>query len=261
MTIPRILHQIWMQGKDRVPPHLLKIQESWKQTHPHLEIRVWDESLLRRLEPSRWSKLIEYHDLRLIQRADIWRCAVLELFGGIYSDFDMFALKDIWPILDQDKMNIGQSHSSITRVQNSILASAPAHPGWDAVYDAIRLSLHTRTLIDDVSPSYNVINTTGPVAWSRAVAKATPLFHQWPAEFFFSKHVHKGKLRLDAETDMRHLQHSYGYHVQEVSWMRGHEALIINCITAWFNTRPELKALLLTSALCFIWGICGLGEK
>ena len=32
--IPKILHQIWMQGKHKIPPHLLKIQDSWIQTHP-----------------------------------------------------------------------------------------------------------------------------------------------------------------------------------------------------------------------------------
>jgi len=263
MHIPKILHQIWIQGKDLIPTHLRQIQNTWKSTHPDMEIRVWDEAELwtqaRKLN-SRWLHILDSYDLSLIQRADIWRCMILEEWGGTYADLDMWALKNIYPILDHDKICLGRSHSSITRVQNSILASAPHHPGWEIVHNSIYRSLHTQTLLDDLSPSFNVLHTTGPIAWTRAVDQHAAYFCQWPAEYFFSKHVHKGKLRLD--TDAVHkLADSYGYHVQEISWMRGHEAALIHCITAWFNTRPELKTLLLTSALCFIYGILELYKK
>lgn len=251
--IPKILHQIWMQGKQKIPPHLLKIQDSWIKTHPHWQIQIWDEDdLLLKGKDTRWHTLILNNDLSLIQKADVWRCMILDLVGGIYADFDMFALKNMETLLNHEKICLGQSHSSITRVQNSILASVPNHPGWDAVYNSISLSLHTRTLLDDLSVSYNVINTTGPIAWTRAVAKEPHHFEQWPAEYFFSKHVHKGKLNL--ENDIELLKDSYGYHVQEISWMKGHEAFILHCITAWFNASPIIKTIIsMIFILCLTW--------
>jgi len=251
--IPKVIHQIWMQGKDKVPLHLLKIQASWIKTHPDWTIKTWDENeLILKGKDSRWHNLIKNHDLSLIQRADVWRCMILETEGGVYADFDRFALRNISHLLKHDKICLGRSHSSITRVQNSILASGPNHPGWDTIFYSIVLSLHTRTLLDDLSISFNVINTTGPIAWTRAVEKDPAYFEQWPAEYFFSKHVHKGKLNLD--NDMELLKNSYGYHVQEISWMKGHEAFILHSLTAWYNSSPFIKTcIVFILFLCLVW--------
>lgn len=217
-AVPRVLHQIWMQGADVVPPRFDAARASWRAHHPTWEIRVWDERELRTLvRGTPWEALLR--GLSLIQRADVLRAAVLERHGGVYADMDMVALRNIEPLLVDGRVCIGRCHSWVTRVQNSIAAAPPAHPAWRAaLLPAVRRALHTQTIIDTVSPALHVMRTTGPLAWSRAVDFKPEWFHLWDPEAFFSNHVPKQEYSL-SEAQRAALHRSYGYHIQAVSWI------------------------------------------
>ena len=41
--IPRIIHQIWWQGMDKLPKKYQRFKESWVEHHPGWKIMYWDK--------------------------------------------------------------------------------------------------------------------------------------------------------------------------------------------------------------------------
>ena len=42
--IPKIIHQIWWQGIDKLPDKYVKYSNSWVKYHPYWTITYWDKN-------------------------------------------------------------------------------------------------------------------------------------------------------------------------------------------------------------------------
>ncbi|KAI9148207.1 Initiation-specific alpha-1,6-mannosyltransferase [Paramyrothecium foliicola] len=139
------------------------------------------------------SRLMEaYNNLRNVgMKSDLLRYLILSVEGGVYTDTDTVGLKpiDAWvPVELRDKVRLivgiefdrrdGVEWADISHwVQfcQWTIAAAPGHPVFRRMVNRILDSLDLLSLkydkpVSEISPtSFEVMNSTGPAAWTDAV--------------------------------------------------------------------------------------------
>jgi mannosyltransferase OCH1-like enzyme len=135
-AIPRIIHQIWIQGVDAMPGRYRQLADTWRRHHPAWTHRLWDQSSLHEvLGETDWWRVYERQP-EVIARADVARYALLQKFGGVYADLDIECRRPIDPIVAGEHLcATTYSHprpapSRFADATNSFLASVVAHPLW-----------------------------------------------------------------------------------------------------------------------------------
>lgn len=103
MTIPKIIHQIWFQGKDNIPEFHEKYQNICKKMYPTWKYMFWDNHLIRKFIKKNYYHLLYYYEYfpYLIQKVDLARYIILYHYGGCYIDMDVECLKPIDNLLLQ----------------------------------------------------------------------------------------------------------------------------------------------------------------
>ena len=91
MTIPKIIHQIWI-GPKPIPINMIK---TWKDKHPDFEHILWNkEEIKKRNMEFKCQKRIDEME-EWCGKADIMRIEILYKYGGIYIDTDFECLGKI----------------------------------------------------------------------------------------------------------------------------------------------------------------------
>ena len=246
--IPKVIHQIWMQGKDAIPTKYSFARGTWQEKNPDWTIRVWDEIQLRELiKGTRWEATLPY-TRRLIQRADIFRCAVLEKYGGVYVDMDMYCLKSLNDFIDLGKIQVGETSfkgipwiKKAMRLNNGIIFAPVNHSFWQQKFlPELLVRLQTHTWLDDIAPAWNTIRTTGPGLWSHFDGDAEVLIH--PQEYFYSLKKIKGHSGKLSKEDVSILKESYVYHMQDSVWLVSWEKYLLHAFIGnnWMISIPVL---------------------
>jgi mannosyltransferase OCH1-like enzyme len=97
MVIPKITHQIWMQGWDKVPEKYRENTESVRIFNPNWEHMTWDEESLRaeceKFSPEAAAKFDSYP--HMVRKVDFGRVVVLYNYGGISIDCDAECLRPL----------------------------------------------------------------------------------------------------------------------------------------------------------------------
>lgn len=91
------IFQTWKsRDPDTFPPVYKKCQESWQRLHPDISYKIYDDEENQTIISQHFSgKLEEVYNLvkNPVEKADIIRCVILFLYGGLYVDMDFMALK------------------------------------------------------------------------------------------------------------------------------------------------------------------------
>ena len=121
--IPKIIHQIWMQTKKKIPEKFNNNIESIKKYHQNYKYILWDEIKILKLifQNKKWTE-IYYKFSYLHQKIDFAKYIILYLYGGIYIDIDVEVVKSFDLLLDKynnedliiSKLNLSTSESYIT---------------------------------------------------------------------------------------------------------------------------------------------------
>lgn len=165
--IPRITHQIWLQGWNALPPKFKGNVESLRTLNPGYTHMVWDEASLRdecrKLFPA---VLAKFESLPyLVQKVDFGRLIVLYAYGGISVDTDMKSLKpiDTTPKIDTAELIISLSAfpgNMIGQTNNAIVLAKPHHP---LLLELItRMTTVTAKESDFLTKELYLNGTTGP---------------------------------------------------------------------------------------------------
>lgn len=247
-----------MQGKDAVPDKYAAARETWTEVQPGWEIRVWDEADLSALVTgTQWEVALRLCR-RLIQRADVLRCAVLERYGGVYADMDMYALKSLEPFLLEERIQVGETTFQgvplvhrVMRLNNGIILSPPSLSFWKRDFlPALILRLQTHTLLDDLSPAWNTIRTTGPGLWSSFYQHPSVLGH--PMHFFYALGIGKQQTSVKlTDEQVKRMQGSFVYHMQDSAWLDSWEFFLVKSLIHknWIITVSILGGLCLLAVL------------
>jgi mannosyltransferase OCH1-like enzyme len=97
MKIPKIIHQIWFQGEDNIPPNLLEHHNTWIKINPDYEIIVWDQIKIENLvnKQDKWIKETYFFYSKMIQKIDFAKYVILYNYGGIYMDMDIKCIQSL----------------------------------------------------------------------------------------------------------------------------------------------------------------------
>ena len=97
MTIPKIIHQIWVGNENPKPERLMQL---WKDKHPDFVFQEWNEETIRK--DFRLNKQIEemYKAKRWHGVADLVRYEVIYKYGGFVAPADSECLNPIDDLLD-----------------------------------------------------------------------------------------------------------------------------------------------------------------
>ena len=97
MKIPKIIHQVWFQGEDQIPPYLLEYHNTWIKLNPDYKVLVWDQKKIENLvnEQEDWIKETYFFYKKMIQKIDFAKYVILYKYGGIYMDMDIKCLQSL----------------------------------------------------------------------------------------------------------------------------------------------------------------------
>jgi hypothetical protein len=92
-----MIHQIWLQGIQKIPPQYLSSHHEWGRLHPL--IKLWDEAQLREhilpvVDPV-WACTFDHLPL-CIQKVDMAKYMILYVYGGVYVDLDVACLGNVF---------------------------------------------------------------------------------------------------------------------------------------------------------------------
>lgn len=101
MTIPQVLHQVWVPGADGapLPMPLARLVQRWRDLHPGWTHILWDEESLRGelISQDLYDHAGDFVPAHAIGqfRADVARYEILHRYGGVYADVDFEPLHPI----------------------------------------------------------------------------------------------------------------------------------------------------------------------
>ena len=99
---PKTIHQIWYQGKDKIPEKLKKNSELLKSFHINWNYIIWDDKKIKRYFKNNMKILSTYNNLEYLhQKVDFIRYCILYELGGVYVDMDVTTLKSMDTLLEQ----------------------------------------------------------------------------------------------------------------------------------------------------------------
>lgn len=105
--IPKLIHQIWIQGGDGLPTppaSLAAAAHTWRNLDESWAYRLWEDrdidSLFAELRPDLLSLYRSYP--YAVQKADAGRYLILYSQGGCYVDFDIECVRPPEVLLDND---------------------------------------------------------------------------------------------------------------------------------------------------------------
>jgi inositol phosphorylceramide mannosyltransferase catalytic subunit len=160
MSIPKIIHQIWIQGYNQIPNKLKNFHLHCKIINNDYEFIVWDETSIKKLLEKFGEKYIKLYDSHTIfaQKADIARYAILYIYGGIYLDMDMICRKNLSSLLNfQVFLTTGYPsflNFMINRYYNGIIGAIPNHPVFQFVF---------KNIFERQNSKDKVLYSTGPI--------------------------------------------------------------------------------------------------
>ena len=124
--IPKKIHYVWIGGaKGNLENICINI---WKEKLPGYEIIEWNEKNFDIEKEIKGKKFLEecYKQKLWAFIADYIRLKVLYEQGGLYMDTDIQVLKDLTPLMDENKLFFG--YESEEYVNGAIIGAEPHHP-------------------------------------------------------------------------------------------------------------------------------------
>ena len=175
MSIPKIIHQIWWQGKDKLPKRYKDFRKSWLNNHKLWVFKIWDKKtfskLLLNIGNDNYIEI--YKSLPfMIQKIDFAKYIILNHEGGCYVDMDTISEKPLNNLLDKCNSGLILSQLDIYKwinfklVNNGIIFSIKQHPFFKYLINEIYKNREKKWFHNN---DWYIMDSTGPLAFSRAV--------------------------------------------------------------------------------------------
>jgi hypothetical protein len=89
-SVPYVIHMT-VEDRARIPCQMLESMRSWRVLNPSWRLWVWDAADRRRLVAEAFPRWLRYFDALPagVERADLFKYAVLSAIGGVYADIDV----------------------------------------------------------------------------------------------------------------------------------------------------------------------------
>ena len=183
-VIPRIIHQIWFQGKDSVPRKYVDNTQELVLLNPGFSYQFWDDTCLQ-LACSQLGEhvLARYKSFpHMHQKIDFGRYVVLYIHGGISIDMDVKALRPLSeipglgtgdevivceaPVRGLELACYSMGHFT-SMLNNAMIAAPPRSPAMaQLVSDVVRARTKAWGRM------YQIQWTTGPFMFTKSLRKS-----------------------------------------------------------------------------------------
>jgi mannosyltransferase OCH1-like enzyme len=175
MTIPKIIHQIWMQTDKYIPETYIDYAAKNKHLNPNFTYMFWDEIKILELIKNNEEFMKTYYSFSYLhQKIDFAKYIILYLYGGIAIDMDAFTVQNLDKLFDLLKdydvavslvnLNMLESYAICRQskcVNNGIIISAP---NADFMKTIINTIINNKNDTNTFMPRiYQITTTTGPV--------------------------------------------------------------------------------------------------
>ena len=179
MMIPKIIHQIWYQGKDKIPTDLQKDSDEIIKIHPKWKYIIWDDDLIKKYFKNNTKILSTYNKLEhLHQKVDYMKYCILHELGGVYVDMDVTILKSFDEIVKQyDNYECILSNININIMENYILCRNKecinngiiiSQPKSNFMFNLINeIHKNYNCQYSDLNKSMCINRTTGPLLFTK----------------------------------------------------------------------------------------------
>jgi inositol phosphorylceramide mannosyltransferase catalytic subunit len=179
MSIPKIIHQIWI-GPKKLPSIYL---DTWKNDYigmfPEYEYVFWDDIKIDKLDMDERIRRIYNFEDTYFGKADIARYVIMEKYGGIYIDADSVWMnnKCLDKLIEKSKTTnyfasweplCSPEEKRTPRMSNGVFGCTPHHPNSKFLVDEL-ISLEPR--YEQIRKKNSPWKVTGPML-------ITKLFHQ-----------------------------------------------------------------------------------
>jgi len=160
MSIPKIIHQIWIGTKP--PP--TKMMNTWREKHPDYEYILWTEAEIakRNLVFDSQRKIDSIREL--CGKADVIRYEILWRYGGYYFDADSFCIEPLDSYIT-DKKAFAIFENEVVRkdlVANGIMGAVPNYPLFNDMLQWIKSDESTSQIAN-----YRAWYSVGPALLTR----------------------------------------------------------------------------------------------
>jgi len=229
--IPRITHQIWLQGWDSLPPKFADNVNSLRTLNPGYTHMVWDEASLReecrKLFPTVVARFDSFR--YLVEKVDFGRLVVLYAYGGVSVDTDMKSLKaiDTTPKIETAELIMSMAafpSNLLASTNNAILLVKPHHP---LLLELItQMTNSTAEESDFLTKELYIAETTGPAIQSR-------FFYAHKAEIVFLDHKFYEPC-FSVDPVCAPSEESIMDHKHEMSWISPWAKVLLKILMALF---------------------------
>lgn len=164
---------LWQTYKTKFPPQKsLESIHSWLTSHPPLQWYYMDDEKCDQFIKDNFTK--EFYNMYSllpfgVMKADVWRVAVVYVYGGIYADLDTKCLKPIstWLKPEYDLIvGVETKHGSIN---NYTFAASPKHPALLTVLNLFLEIYNSPSFLNKNSPT--PIQDFGAGGWSSGILR------------------------------------------------------------------------------------------
>lgn len=173
--IPKILHQIWFQGYDKMPEKIKKSHLNCKKINKNFKIMFWDENKIN-IFLKQYSEYYKFYInlSRIIYKIDYARLVILYHYGGVFIDMDVSCVKNLESLLEKysdKKLLISKLQRAAKlyglEVNNAFYASVPKNNFF------IYYLNYIHKLFDEYKDSNDNMNkvfqTTGPKGLNKTI--------------------------------------------------------------------------------------------
>jgi len=190
--LPRIVHQIWMQGWDHLPAPFTDYAADLRRMNPEFEFRTWDDTQLRAECAELGPIFLACYDRfpKMISKVDFGRYVLLYKYGGLSLDTDMKPLRPLREaaIDPTATLVVSEAAHSALYANNAVMWVTPHHSLLLKLLHTIIAD--TRRPEDFGSILEYVMETTGPMMFGRWAYKHRDHIYLAPHHMFepcFSK--------------------------------------------------------------------------
>lgn len=178
--IPKIFHQIWLNGEMPNPHKYLR--DHMLELHPDWEYKLWTEEN----RPHLFNEEVYAFFERYMFKSDILRYEVLLKYGGVYVDTDYLFLKNIDCLLDREYVIIRDKTTNYEYpVNNCLMGFISNHYILEYVVKKIPDSIRDYEYYKNKENERRAgLHTVGPIFLNRCLKELDPYFHSFDRKYF-----------------------------------------------------------------------------
>lgn len=175
--IPKIIHQIWIGDRSKIP---YKSIETWINAHPDWKHLLWDEEKIKDLNLINLDKYNYYYNLKKFHgSANIVRIEALYKFGGVYIDADSICNNAIDDLINRDFFAV-YSPNMPNRVGNAFIGSTPNN-------EILKKYIERIKIITKLNPPWD---TVGGTCFKQVLEEMNMMSVVLPSYFFYTSDKH-----------------------------------------------------------------------